>query len=317
MKVAIVKKREIALQPNKVTMSITQGYTKTQHNIFILLIDAIQQYMTRDERIQTDLFRRPIIPINIHRIADKRNKSKIVREIIGMCKKGVCFDYKDLNAQERDVYAPLFVTVENLRNTKFVEVTVNDAIIPALIYWGKGVGGTFFKVETALALSKYPKAFYQLCRMWRVKKERKISIVHLRKWLDIENKYPRLTDIEKRILKPSRSILKDSSDVDVYFDYEFLASDQNDENNITHIKLTIHSKNKNEHSKEDFQKWYSRVYGFLLKAYDGKYALDYTDQLSEYPANLKLAYNKFIKINTDSESHLMNSVRKIMREDFM
>ena len=313
MELSILNRKGILVQPNKVTMAIT-SYNNTQQDVLTLVIEKIQKYLITKEHIQTDLFLRPIIKIDTHKIAHKKNKRSVIKEIIKMCKEGVCFDYKDLNNCEKELYAPLFVCVENIKKTKFVDITINEYTIPYLVYWGREVGGTFFQIDTALQLSgTYVKSLYKFCCMWRKKGEKTLTVSLFRKFLCINNKYARLGDVKKFILDPTRESLKNNADI--YFDYEFKTKDNS--KNVTHIKFRVISKINNQLEKKTIQDQYLTVHRFLHHAYTDQEAINYTDQLMEHPESLKLAYEKFTRIDIEDKKHLANYIRKIMREDFI
>ena len=312
MELSILNKKGIIVQPNKVTMAIT-NHNNTQQDVLTLVIERIQKYLITKQHIQTDLFLNPIIKIDTHKIAHKKNKTSVIKEIVKMCKEGVCFNYKDLNNCEKELYAPLFISVENIKKTKFVDITINEYTIPYLVYWGKEVGGTFFQTKTALQLSgTYTKTLYKFCCMWRKKGKKTLTISLFRKFLCIKDKYARLSDIKKFILNPARESLKNTADI--YFDYEFKTKD--DSKNTTHINFNITSKTAKRYDKKTLQDQYLTIHRFLRCAYDDRTSLNYADQFMAHPESLKSIHEKFTRLNAKDKEHLANCVRKIINEDF-
>jgi hypothetical protein len=96
---AVIDRRDrMLLQSNKATMAI-MDYNNTQHNVFILMIEAIQKYMTNSEPVQVDLFKNPIIRIDASKISDKCNKPQVLSEVVKMGKQ----EFYD-KSKYKDVY---------------------------------------------------------------------------------------------------------------------------------------------------------------------------------------------------------------------
>lgn len=102
-----------------------------------------------------------------------------------------------------------------------IVVTVNPMMLPFLLYYGKGVGGTCFDRDVALKLSsRYSFRLYEFISDWATSCSSKVlSLDELRDLLDFPSSY-KPKDIQRRVLSLVKSEL-DASGSDLTFSYEF------------------------------------------------------------------------------------------------
>lgn len=101
-----------------------------------------------------------------------------------------------------------------------VIIKINPQILPFLLYYGPGVGGTYFDRDVSLRLnSSYSFRLYEMLMDWSSSSSSKtISITELRSILKLPESY-RVNDIKRRVLDVAKEEIEQASS-SVLFDYE-------------------------------------------------------------------------------------------------
>ena len=299
------------VQPNKVT-NARHDYTEREENILTLMIDAIQKHMSKETPIETDLFGEPTVTIDTKEVGGN-NKKQYWEAAKSMRLKTFDFEYTNQQNQIEDVSGVLVTTVRNIRETSKIKITINKWAIPYLLYWGKGVGGTIFNKTIALTLKgEYTKRLYKLCKRWEDKGGFSISIDEFRKMLMLEDKYPKLKDLKKRVLDTSKERMQDNADV--YFNYSLDKVGGSRSYNMLHF--TIHGNNKRR-PKEKKTELYMFVYNMLCIAYPNhvnSVAQELCDRIAENPQKLEELYQRMKKLKReldDQTKDINDAVRLI------
>jgi hypothetical protein len=218
------------IQPNKVTIS-KRDYDEIEENLLTLTIDAIQSHMTRTKPIQTDLFGHPYITIEASEAAGGRNKSRVLKKAIEMRKSDIDFEWTDKNTgQVRRTNTGLYEAVHDIKGTNLIEITLSVWAIPALLYYGDGVGGTLFVKEYAITLrGEHTKKLYKYLSRWKDKGGYEVSLDEFQSFMLTDYDFP--TDLERRVLKPAQAKMKEGCDV--WFEYRIWAKNGRKKDTIT------------------------------------------------------------------------------------
>ncbi len=307
-------------QPNKVT-NARYDYDEREENILTLMLSSLQNHITKEKPIETDLFRQPIIFFDF----DNKNQKKDYLKSLGkMIKKPVSFEWtnKDLEKiknQKIETTATIISAFHDYKGTLRIGVTLNTWGIPYLLYWGKGVGGTIFNKRVALTLrGKYSKRLYKLCKRWDDREGFRMDLDEFKEMLGIPSTYP-TGMIKKQILDKSQTELL--SCADVYFKYSLKKLNGSRAYNSISFKIFPNPKNIKANEKiltvnslQDKGKYYTFVYNVCSIAYppmkDSK-AFDICNRLAEEPDRLKQAYERFNRLKKETEILNENMKTKI------
>lgn len=101
-----------------------------------------------------------------------------------------------------------------------VVVKINPDVLPFVLYYGPGVGGTLFDRDVALSLSSsYSSRLYEMLMDWSTSVSTKVvPVSELRRLLCIPEKF-RLNDIKRRVLDVAKYEIEQAGS-GVTFDYE-------------------------------------------------------------------------------------------------
>jgi len=288
------------IQPNKVTTA-RYNYTEREENILTLMVDAIQKHMSKEIAIQRDLFNQPMIIINTEDVG-KNHKSDYLKACNSLMKKDFSFEWTNpKDGKTRKTVGILVTTYHDVRNTSFIEVTINSWAIPYLLYWGKGVGGTIYNKTIALTLKgQYTKRMYKLCKRWEGKGGFSMSVIDFRKMLFLENKYPLNGDLKAWVLDKAKQELKDNADV--YFEYSL--EKIGGSRSYNQINFTIHGNNKNlkQEQKTEVYQFVYNVIALAFPVYTNSKAMDITDKLANNPNMLENVYKRFKRLRNELDS---------------
>jgi len=314
------KTKAISLvQPNKVT-NARHDYSEREQNILTLMIDAIQKHMSRETPIQTDLFNQPMVTIDTKDVG-ANNKQQYWESAKAMKKKDFEFEYTNPDGKQEEVSGVLVTTVRNVRESSLIHITINTWAIPYLLFWGKGVGGTVFNKTIALTLKgEYTKRLYALCKRWEDKGGFSMSLDDFRNMMCLENKYPELKDLKKRVLDSAKERMQDGADV--YFNYALDKVGGSKSYNQLHF--TVHGNNKNR-PKSEKTELYTFVYNMLCLAwpnYTDSRAKDLCDKLAQNPRDLESLYQRLKQLKNQMDvgdkdpKDVSNLIKYIIKNDY-
>lgn len=315
----ITQRKVDLIQPNSVTYA-RYHYNATQENAVTTIVEEIQQHMTQQKPIQTDLFGHPEITLKASDIAQGNSKSYVLAQLRDLRKKDIEFAYVNQQGQTEDVTTGIINTVRNIRDTDYIVVEISTWAIPYLLYWGKGVGGTIYQKAIAVKLSgRYAKRLYKICCRWQDQGGTSMNLLEFRKMFKIEDKYKKIVDLKRRVLEPAKEELKKKADL--YFEYEL---DKIQSRSYNHISFKIFSQ-KAPKPEENTSYWYQVVYNFITRtypSYKNDKAMRITDELAEDSAKLREAFSKFQRLNDQyrkeekKEEDIIKLTKYILKNDF-
>lgn len=308
------------IQPNKVT-NARYDFSEREEDILTLVIDAIQKHMTKEEKIQTDLFKQPIIEIDLKDVG-ANNKVQYRSAASKLRKKDIHFEWNHPDTQELvETETSIITAIHNYPNTSKIQLTISQWAIPYLLYWGKGVGGTIFNKSVALKLKgSYAKRLYKLCSRWKDQGGFTMSIKEFREMLEIEDKYPSTSHIRQRVLDPASERMKESADI--YFKYAF--HKVGGSRSYNSISFSIHLNNRNL-PKEKKTELYQAVYNHLSRIWNpmkSSKCMDVTDSIANNPDRLEELYRRIQRLNREESEgkktaeDIIKVTKHILKEDF-
>jgi plasmid replication initiation protein len=309
------------VQPNKVT-NAKYHYNETQENILILMIDALQKHMTREQPIQTDLFGEPIIRINVKELGGAYfNKHRVINYIEELRMKPISFEWINEKNKLVKTTTGLISAWHDYKDTPFIDLTISKWAIPYLLYWGKEVGGTIFSKAIALKLpGNYTKRLYKLCKRWEDKGYFSMPIDELREMLMLDGKYLKIKDLKRRILDPAAEKMKEMGDIYFTYTLEKVAGSRS----YNYIHFILHS-NENNRAAGKKSEVYMFVYNMLNIAYPNyisSAAKDIADKLSESPERLEMFYQRLKKLKGELDTgqkeieDVIRLIKHILKADY-
>jgi len=306
------------VQPNKVT-NAKYDYTATQENVITCIMEGIQDHLTKEKPIQTDLFGHPTVRLKASDMAKGNTKSYVLQQLRELRKKDIDFSYVNPEGKTEDVTTGLINAIRNVRDTDFVDVEISTWAIPYLVYWGKGVGGTVFAKTIAVTLkSIYSKRIYKMCCRWQDQGGFSMYLDDLREVFSLQKKYTELYNFRARVLDTAKKELKEKADL--YFEYDLTKVKSRSYNYVTFKIFSSKTKGKNNTTE-----WYQYVYNFICRTYPNyknDKAFKIVEQLSLDPSQLRLAYNKFTAIDDEFSKgtkklvDIIKLTKHILKEDF-
>ena len=309
------------LQPNSLTFSC-KTVSALQYNILVLIVEKIQKYMTAVNLPDLEKATVPIFSIDASEVSGINHKPRVVDAALGMSRINFSFSRMDWAAGRQIVgEGPLVTWVDDVKGTNEIRIKLNDMLVPAMIYYGKGVGGTYFlKEQTLRDSSVYTKQLRQMLLSWK-NREGVIcgSIEKFKAMLGVD---PKVTNnrLKCDILEPTRlAILQDNPDV--WFEYKLFASCPvaGRKPKADRIKIEIYCKDGRDENSRDKYDAYRMVYACLSRLAPGK-AVEYTDKVSSLgKLNLIrskwLYYQKAAREGNISTDYMEGALRKILAEE--
>lgn len=193
------------IQPNNVTFG-QYSLSEVQENVLTLIVDALQKHMTKTNTLPRDLFNQPYVEIACDEAKGINNKANVLKAIRQMDGKKFKFKWVHQNmGKEVETEGSIITTMHNIKGTNNVIINFNPWAIPFLVYYGIGVGGTYFNKVIALKLrGDAVKRIYKVICRWKDKTSYDYSIKEFRQDLDLLDKtYDNNYELERRVLKPA------------------------------------------------------------------------------------------------------------------
>ena len=309
------------VQPNNVTFSC-KNVSALQYNILVLIVEKLQKYMTTANLPEFEKVRVPIFSINASEVAGINHKERVLDAALDMCHISFTFDRMDW-AVGREIKGegPLVTWVDDVKGTNEIRIKLNDMLVPAMTYYGKGVGGTYFvKEQTLKDSSIYTKQLRQMLQAWKNRNAPVfVPIEKIKSMLGLASKLSN-NRLKCDILEPTRlSILENNSDV--WFEYHFFAATPIEKRKpkADHIKFYVYSNDdtdpRNKERYEDFRK----VYNCISSLTQGR-SVEYTDKITEQGKLSLIAskwdyYRKKCMCGEISRDYMEGALRKILAEE--
>lgn len=197
--------------------------TPIEHNILTLINEQLQGYMT-NKTINRDLFGMPYVEINCDEAGGPRHKALVLKNIKSLEKKefGYRWTYPGTD-QKVSTKGEIIITCHDYEKTNRVGISLNPWAIPFLLYYGKGVGGTWYNKQLALSLrgDKAKRIYMILCSKCTTKGGVfDYSIKRFKEDFKLGPSYTN-TVIKNRILEKAKEEINGIV-ADVWFEYELI-----------------------------------------------------------------------------------------------
>jgi len=301
------------IQPNRIT-NARYNFSAIEKNIIYCILEAMQKEMT----FQQALFDRSRkYTIDISKFMESNNYDYVLKEAEKLVKKTIWYNWKNDKGKINDTVTAIISSATKERGTGFLTIEVPEMALPVLLYIGAG-GFTVLQKTIAISLkSKHSKRMYELCCRWKDKGGFNMSLDEFKKMLYVEKKYKDINKLRDQVLDVAKKELKESADT--WFEYDLKKIKSRSFNWIYFSLFQNDLKIKNAEKG-----LYPNIYNFLLISFPSMFndsAMHITDQLSD-KGQLSNAWAKFRPIyekyvNNEMEAkHLVNTTRKILREDF-
>lgn len=309
------------VQPNNLTFSC-KNVSALQYNILVLIVEKLQKYMTTANLPEFDRIQVPIFSINASEVSGINHKDRVLIAAVDMTKINFTFDRMDW-AAGRPIKGegPLVTWVDDVQGTNEIRIKLNDMLVPAMTYYGKGVGGTYFiKEQTLKDPSVYTKQIRQMILSW---KNRSTAVTgSIDKFKEILGLSPRLTNNRLRtdILEPTRlAILQGNPEV--WFEYRFfsLSPIEGRKPKSDHIRFMVYSAESDAEEGRDQYDRFRKVYSCLQYLAPGN-SVEYTDKITDL-GKLSLIsakwefYQKKFRTGDITREYMEGVMRKILAEE--
>jgi len=308
------KKNSLSIiQPNRIT-NARYEWTAMQKNIVYSIIEALQEEMS----FQPLLFDRGReYVLDLEKITDAANYNYVQKEAEEMMKRPIHYDWKGENGKMNDTTTVIIASVTRERGARFIRVEIPKMTLPVLLYVGAG-GFTVMQKTIAISLkSKHSKRMYELCCRWKDKGGFNMSLLEFRQMMCLENQYKDINRFKDQVLDVAKKELKESADT--WFEYDLKKIKSRSFNWIYFAVFQNDLRLKNAEKG-----LYPPVYNFLMISFPSMFndfAKNIADQLTEKSqlsnawAKFRPIYEKYVNNEMDPK-HLVNTTRKILREDF-
>lgn len=314
----------VLLQTNNMTFG-QFSVSEWQDNILTCINQALQKHMTADTPVSTDLFGEPYVTIRADEVGGSRNKAKVIKEAKGLMNKTFTFRWCHPNTHRTiETCGVIVTTIHDEVGTNLLRINFNKWAIPFLIYYGKGVGGTWFNKNIALQLrGDKTKRIYKILCSQADKTEYYYPIKQFRKDFEISSSYTN-TMIKRKILEPAKIRIKESNS-EVWFDYEMITRfPKNNGRKPMADTIVFHIKNINSTGGTPQSERNNFIYDWINRA------LDYpTDNSAVVAFNKVLEgsrtedfcnridyWVRCIESGEMTTPHVLNSIRKVLRDDY-
>lgn len=311
------------LQPNNMTFG-QFSVSEWQDNLLTLINEQLQKHMAKEQPVSCDLFGEPYVTIRCDEAGGQNNKGKVLKEARDLMKKVFTFRWVHPRIHRTIETSGIIITnIHNEVGTNYVRLNFNKWAIPFLIYYGKGVGGTYYKKSIALSLrGDKTKRIYKIICSQADQTEYDYPIEQFRKDFEIDDKLDNYY-IKSKILETARDRIKVSNS-DVWFDFKMITKYKKDNGRkpmADTIRFFIKSTKATDGTPQKARNEYiNRWLGIALE-YDGSYVEQAFNAIMSSP-KLDEIYNRFVYWDNQITSgdkttqHVKNSILKMLRDDF-
>lgn len=284
-------------------------------NIMYLIVDELQKKMNKDFYEE---YTEEHITIELSKVDKNNNYSRVRDAVKSLMSKSVEFTYNIPNTTKIKEQSTNIVSgYEHIRKTHYITIDIPSKVSKFLCYIGGGY--TSFQKTIAISLTSiYSKRMYELCCRFQDKGGYSNSISEFKFYLNITNKYEKISHLKSKVLEIAERELKQKADF--YFSYSLKKTGRRYES----ISIKIH---RNVAVNQKYigikQKTYSSVYQFLCRYYPtyvDNSALIYTDNLGSN-GTLELANNRFLRLDDDislgrkTKDDVMNLLKKVILKE--
>ena len=311
--------------PNSFTFSYkAENFTACQHDILILIFEKLQGFMTNMVPLDKEMIEEQKVTIDCSEIMDSRHKEHVIQAALGLRDLEFGFRYiRDEVGNANRVWGVFVTTVEDVRDTSLIRLTINRDIFPVLTYYGESVGGTFLLKEPALETKgRHTKTIRNMLLSRKGIGQFQENLDEFKKMLGLSPEY-RPSCLKKDILEPVRRWLYENSDI--WFEYEILLEKQPGRRaKSKSIFIWIFTKADDGSGRWSSSDDYCTVYNWIrMTARDclSPSHLHICDTICSSGRMHHLAgkcryYGEQIRNGEITQKHAANVFRKILSEDF-
>lgn len=310
------------IQPNSVTTA-RYSFNSVQEDILTLMYSAIQDHLSTDKNIQTDLFGNPQITFNYRKVKSGKNKQQYITHAQGMINKSFEFDYTNKENKIQNVKGALVTTVIYTKDERDPNITlvINTWAIPYLLYWGKGVGGTTFSAALSLSLrSVHTKVLYKICCQHRRDGGFGKLIEDFKKDLKIKEGTYNDTKSFKKLLTRAQTELKEKSNI--YFEFKLLKKGGSKVYNWINFKVITKEGFVNKVERTDMWTTIFSVLSFPYPSVENDKAMRIADNFAETPELQEKFYRRCKKLRDEfddgklDKQDVIKLVKYILKDDY-
>lgn len=315
------------IQPNNVTFA-RYKISEVQENILTAIIESLQGHMTNKIELNRDLFDQPIVIISCTGLAGKNNKVAVRKHAIDLMTKPFSFKWRNEKVHSGDIRTDgvIISNVHDFIGTDKLELTINPWALPFLIFYGKEVGGTYFRKNISDNLrGDYIKRVYKVICQWKKKKVYDYRISEFRNDFFVPASYTNAT-IKRDIILRAKTLI-DQSESDVKFDFKFICKNKisGKRSKADTIRLFIYD--SNHIPNNELNDIYVTVYRWTCIMYpDANKSMRVADKIvsEEYKSNGntqkifdKIIYYESLIVNgSKQKAEVSNILKKILRQDY-
>ena len=310
--------------PNSFTFSYkAERFTACQHDILLLIFERLQGFMTSGSPLDKELYREQKVTIDCSEIMDPRHKEHVIRAALDLRDLEFGFRYiRDELGNVNRVWGVCITTVEDVKDTSLIRLTINRDIFPVLTYYGESVGGTFLQKGPALETKgRHTKTIRNMLISRKGIGQFQVELDEFKRMLGLSPQY-RPSCLRKDILEPVRRWLLENSDI--WFEYELIREKVPGRRARSNaIFIWIYSRDKDGMKKPSGND-YMLIYNWLNMSNvtdpDGS-VIRYADAICEsgrmhFLASKCRYYKEKVAEGEIDRPHAVNIFRKILSEDF-
>lgn len=309
--------------PNSFTFSYrNENFTACQHDILLLVFESLQGFMTNSAPHERAI--EHTVTIDTSEVIGNRNKEHVLEAARKLQSLEFGFRYiRDELGNVNRVWGVFVTTVEDIKDTPYMRLTINKDIFPVLTYYGESVGGTLLLKEPSLETKgKHAKTIREMLISRKGIGYFKENLDEFKRMLGLSDQY-RPACLKKDILEPVRQYLQQSSDI--WFEYEILKEKvPGRKDRPSAIFFWIYTnEQKKESGKREFHdysivhSWVTRLTGDPMDHRN----ITVTDSICEsgrlhHLARKCIFYSGEVRSGRIEKNHAENIIRKIIKDDY-
>lgn len=309
--------------PNSFTFSYrNENFTACQHDILLLVFESLQGYMTSSAPHELTIEQK--VTIDTTEIMGNRNKEHVLEAARKLQSLEFGFRYiRDELGNVNRVWGVFVTTVEDIKDTPYMRLTINKDIFPVLTYYGESVGGTLLLKEPSLETKgKHAKTIREMLISRRGIGYFKEDLDEFKRMLGLSEHY-RPACLKKDILEPVRQYLQQNSDI--WFEYEMIKERvPGRKARCSSIYFWIYTEESGRLSAKQNFNDYSLVHTWITSLTGDPMDhrnISVTDSLSESGRLHHLAskcrfYGREVRCGNIKRGHAENIIRKILKDDY-
>ena len=202
-------------QPYRIT-TMRYKFSVAEMRILFRIIEALQPHMV--DKVQKSLFDDRLLVFRTRDFLPEGDQhyTLVKKALKSLTRKTFEIKGEDKNGKFVQ-YTGLIMRSRYYNNNERVEVEIDKLLVPQFLDLAKGF--TRYSIDVAFnSDSVYTMKIYQLISHWKDIKEKYFSLQELRELLQVEEKYPKILELKRRVLDPAKRELKEKADV--WFDYK-------------------------------------------------------------------------------------------------